>query len=37
VRMKLDVNQLPKPFQVSALTSHEWQLASDWDRWTFTP
>lgn len=37
VRMKLDVNQLPKPFQVSALTSHEWQLASEWDRWSFTP
>jgi hypothetical protein len=37
VRMRLDVTQLPKPFQVSALTSHEWQLASDWDRWSFTP
>ena len=37
VRMKLDVNQLPKPFQVNALASREWQLASDWYRFTFTP
>lgn len=37
LRMRLDATQLPKPFQVSALTSHEWQLASDWDRWSFTP
>jgi hypothetical protein len=37
VRFKLDVNQLPKPFQVNALASREWQLASDWYRWSFTP
>jgi hypothetical protein len=37
IRMKLDVNQLPKPFQLNALTSHEWQLASEWHRWTFVP
>jgi hypothetical protein len=37
IRLKLDVNQLPKPFQVSALASREWQLASDWHRWSFTP
>jgi hypothetical protein len=37
VRFKLDVNQLPKPFQVNALASKEWQLASDWHRWTFVP
>ena len=37
VRMKLDVNQLPKPFQVNALASREWQLASDWYRFAFTP
>jgi len=37
VRMKLDVNQLPKPFQVNALASREWQLASDWHRFDFTP
>jgi uncharacterized protein DUF4390 len=37
VRMKLDVNQLPKPFQVNALASRDWQLASDWYRFGFTP
>jgi len=37
VRIKLDVNQLPKPFQVNALASREWQLASDWHRFTFVP
>jgi hypothetical protein len=37
VRMRLDVNQLPKPFQLNALASREWQLSSDWYRWTFTP
>ncbi len=30
VRMRLDVTQLPKPFQVNAITSREWTLASDW-------
>ena len=37
VRLRLDVNQLPKPFQVNALASREWQLASDWQRFAFTP
>ncbi len=37
VRLRLDVNQLPKPFQVNALASREWTLASDWYRWTFAP
>lgn len=32
VRMRLDSAQLPKPFQVSALTNREWVLASDWKR-----
>jgi hypothetical protein len=30
VRMRLDVTQLPRPFQVNAITSREWTLASDW-------
>lgn len=30
VRMRLDVTQLPKPFQVNAITSREWTMASDW-------
>lgn len=33
LRMRLDVAQLPKPFQVNALTSREWNLASEWRRW----
>lgn len=37
VRMRLDVSRLPKPFQVNALASREWNLTSDWYRFTFTP
>ena len=37
VRMRLDQNQLPKPFQISAITSREWTLESDWKRFSFTP
>lgn len=36
VRMALDVDQLPKPFQVSALTNRDWTLAAPWIRWIFT-
>ena len=37
VRLRLDKTQLPKPFQISALTSRDWKLASDWVRWSFAP
>ena len=37
IRLRLDVNQLPKPFQVDALASREWTLSSDWHRWSFVP
>jgi hypothetical protein len=37
VRLRLDVAQLPKPFQVDALASRDWQLASDWRHFPFTP
>jgi len=37
VRLRLDVNQLPKPFQLSALASREWSPQSEWYRWSFTP
>jgi len=37
VRLRLDGNQLPKPFQVNALASREWSLGSDWHRWSYTP
>jgi hypothetical protein len=30
LRMKLDLNQLPKPLQVDALGSRDWNLSSDW-------
>jgi hypothetical protein len=36
LRLRLDVNQLPKPFQVNALASREWSLQSDWHRFSFT-
>ncbi len=34
VRMRLDTNLLPKPFQLSVLTSRELQLESSWKRFT---
>lgn len=37
LRMRLDTAQLPKPFQVNAIASRDWTLASDWHRWTITP
>jgi len=36
VRMKLDLSQLPKPFQINAVNTREWNLASDWRRFTYT-
>ncbi len=37
VRMRLDVSQLPKPFQITALGSREWNLSSDWHRFALPP
>jgi len=37
VRMRLDTAQLPKPFQLTAITNRDWALASDWKRFNFTP
>jgi hypothetical protein len=34
--MRLDVTQLPKPFQINALASRDWNLASEWFRWTLS-
>jgi hypothetical protein len=34
VRMRLDTAQLPRPFQLSAITSRELQLESAWKRFT---
>lgn len=35
LRMRLDVTQLPKPFQINALNNKDWQLSSDWRRFNF--
>jgi Domain of unknown function (DUF4390) len=35
VRMRLDTALLPKPFQVSALTSRDWNLESAWRRFPY--
>jgi hypothetical protein len=37
LRMRLDTGQLPKPFQLNAIASRDWTLASDWHRWNLTP
>jgi hypothetical protein len=37
VRLRLDTSQLPKPFHLSALGSRDWNIASEWYRWTVTP
>jgi hypothetical protein len=37
LRMRLDPAQLPKPFQLNAIASSDWTLASDWHRWMITP
>lgn len=36
LRMRLDLTQLPKPFQIAALGNKDWTLASDWKNWTMT-
>lgn len=37
LRMRLDTAQLPKPFQLNAVASRDWNLTSDWYRWTVNP
>ncbi|QWD79746.1 DUF4390 domain-containing protein [Polynucleobacter sp. MWH-Spelu-300-X4] len=37
IRMRLDTNQLAKPFQVNAINSKAWNLQSEWSRFEFTP
>lgn len=37
VRMRLDVAMLPKPFQLSAITSRDLNLESSWKRFSFRP
>jgi hypothetical protein len=37
LRLRLDTAQLPRPFQLSALGSRDWNLSSEWHRWTVSP
>jgi len=37
LRMYLDLAQMPKTFQVSALANKDWNVSSDWVRWKLTP
>lgn len=37
LRLRLDTTQLPKPFQLNTLGSRDWNLASEWHRWTLSP
>ncbi len=37
IRMRLDLSQLPKPFQINALNAREWNLSSDWHQFVITP
>jgi hypothetical protein len=35
LRIYLDTDKLPKPFQFNALNNSDWRLSSDWKRMTF--
>lgn len=37
LRLKLDLTQLPKPLQVGAIGSKEWNIPAEVKRWSFTP
>jgi Domain of unknown function (DUF4390) len=37
LRMRLDISQLPRLFQVSVVGSRDWSTSSDWHRWTVSP
>lgn len=37
LRLRLDLTQMPKTFQVGALADRDWNLASEWGRWSFIP
>lgn len=36
LRFRLDTTQLPRPFQIAALGSRDWNLGSDWKVWQLT-
>ena len=35
LRLRLDTSQLPKPFQITALTNRDWTLQTEWKRFPF--
>lgn len=37
VRMRLDLSQLPRPFQARPFATREWSLASEWYRFSVSP
>lgn len=37
VRLRLDTTQLPRPFQLNTFGSRDWNVGSDWYRWTLSP
>ena len=37
LRFRLDTSQLPKPFQVTAIGSRDWNMGTEWMTWTFLP
>jgi hypothetical protein len=37
IRMRLDSGRLPKPIQIDALGSDDWEVSSSWFRWTIEP
>lgn len=34
-RMRLDVSQLPKPFQINAINDNDWRFSSDWTTFNY--
>jgi F0F1-type ATP synthase membrane subunit c/vacuolar-type H+-ATPase subunit K len=37
LRLRLDTSQLPRPFHITAVGSRDWNVSSDWHRWTVVP
>jgi len=37
VRLRLDASQLPKPFQINAITDRDWNPQSEWKDFAFRP
>lgn len=37
LRLRLDLTQLPKPFQVTSIGNKDWNVTAEVKRWSFTP